>query len=227
MFHSLPQHGAVLKYAQRMPADTVQLELEVAARTACDRGDYDRAMTHLIEAYGAELLRFLTSRLDSAEAASEVYSDVAERLWRSLPKFVWRHGARGYCYAIARNCATNYATAAIRKPDRNLPLSQATHASAALERVRTATIPYLKTEIKDRFRELREQLSTEDQTLLTLRLDRQLDFRELAIAMSFDEQDGQNIDEEALAREANRLRQRFKSAKEKLRKYAQDAGLLS
>lgn len=207
-----------------MPAKPAQLELEAQARAACAAGDYDTGMSCLIEAYGAELLRFLCARLGDPDAASDVYSDVAERLWKSLPRFEWRHGARGYCYAIARNCAISYATSASRRPERNLSLSHAAGASAAVERIRATTRPFLKTEVKDRFRALREQLTPEDQTLLALRLDRGLDWRELALVMSYE---GESPSEAALTREAARLRQRFKSAKDKLRKYAVREGLLS
>lgn len=207
-----------------MPATPQQLELEARARRACAAGDHDRGMTHLVEAYGAELLRFLSARLGDAEAASEVYSDVVERLWRNLPRFQWRHGARGYCYAIARNAANNYATAAGRRPDRNLALSQA-GASAVVERVRTATMPFLRTEMKDRFRALRAQLSNEDQVLLTLRIDRGLEWRELALVMVFDGE-RELPSEGELTREAARLRQRFKSAKDKLKAFAVKEGLL-
>lgn len=206
-----------------MPAKPAQLELEAQARAACEAGDFDNGMAYLVEAYGPELLRFLCARLGDADAASDVYSEVAERLWKSLPRFEWRHGARGYCYAIARNCAISFATAASRRPERNLSLSAAVGASAAVERVRTATRPFLKTEVKDRFRALREQLTPEDQTLLALRLDRGLDWRELALVMTYE---GNAPSEASLTREASRLRQRFKSAKDKLRRYAEREGLL-
>jgi RNA polymerase sigma-70 factor (ECF subfamily) len=205
-----------------MPASETQLKLEAQAQEACAREDFDLAATRLIEAYGADLLRFLSARLGDRSAAAEVYSEVAERLWRGLPNFVWRHGARAYCYAIARNTAINYVSAAGRRPARNLPLSAA-GLSAAVERVRSETLPYLRTEVKDRFRELREQLPADDQTLLALRLDRGLEWRELALVMSFD---GDTPEEDALTREAARLRQRFKSAKDKLRRYAQREGLI-
>src|SRR5690242_2750024 len=95
-----------------MPATEAQLQLEARARAACEQGNFDEAATRLIEAYGGDLLRFLCARLSDASAASDVYSEVVERLWRSLPRFEWRFGARAYCYAIARNTAINYVSAA-------------------------------------------------------------------------------------------------------------------
>jgi RNA polymerase sigma-70 factor (ECF subfamily) len=104
-----------------------------------------------------------------------------------------------------------------------VPLSSA-GLSQVVERVRSETLPYLKTEIKDRFRLLREQLPVEDQTLLALRLDRGLEWRELARVMSFDE--AKPPSDEELTREAARLRQRFAAAKDKLRRFAEREGLL-
>jgi RNA polymerase sigma-70 factor (ECF subfamily) len=206
-----------------MAMTALQEAQEAKAREACERGDYDAAATHLIEAYGAELLRFLASRMSDQGAAAEVYSEVAERLWRALPRFQWRHGARAWCYAIARNTSINYVTAAGRRPERNLPLSQAAQLSQMVERTRSRTMPFLRTEVKDRFRRLREQLSDDDQTLMTLRLDRRMEWRELALVMSFD---GEEPSDEQLKRESARLRKRFEAAKDKLRRFAREAGLL-
>jgi len=206
-----------------MSTSEAQAELEARAREASERGAFDEATTCLIEAYGGDLLRFLCSRLHDASAASDVYSEVVERLWRGLPRFEWRYGARAYCYAIARNTAINYVTAASRRPERNMSLSSA-GLSQVVERTRSETLPYLRTEIKDRFRRLREELPLEDQTLLTLRLDRGLEWRELALVMTFSE--GEQPTEEALTREAARLRQRFSAAKDKLRRFAEREGLI-
>lgn len=207
-----------------MPVTDTQRVLEDRAKQACEQGNFDAAATHLIEAYGADLLRFLYARLADAAAASDVYSEVIERLWTSLPRFEWRHGARGYCYAIARNAAINYATAGSRRPSRNQSLSAIDEKlSAASERVRSETLPYLRSEVKDRFRELRELLPLDDQTLLTLRIDRELEWRELALVMTFD---AETPSEQALEREAARLRQRFVAVKEKLRTFAEREGLL-
>jgi RNA polymerase sigma-70 factor (ECF subfamily) len=40
--------------------------------------------------------------------------------------------------------------------------------------VRTQTLTYLRTQVKDRMAQLREELPTDDQTLLVLRVDKQL-----------------------------------------------------
>ena len=69
--------------------------------------------------------------------------------------------------------------------------------------------------------QLREELPAEDQALLILRVDKQLDWNELAQVLSEDELAG-----DALRRESARLRKRFQMIKERLRKRAEEEGLL-
>jgi RNA polymerase sigma-70 factor (ECF subfamily) len=90
--------------------------------------------------------------------------------------------------------------------------------------VRTATVAYKRTDVTDRFQQLREQLTDEDQTLLILRIDRGLSWLELAQIMLGE--DDKAPSEEGLKTEAARLRKRFQHAKDRLRKLAEEAGLL-
>ena len=103
-----------------------------------------------------------------------------------------------------------------------MPLSQAGALSDMVEKARTATLQFQRTETKSRIRELRETLSQEDQTLLILRVDKNLAWREIAIIMSGEDDD----DAAQLKREAARLRKRFELAKGKLRKLAEAEGLI-
>jgi len=105
---------------------------------------------------------------------------------------------------------------------RNLSLSQLDGVSAVVQRLRSATDACQRTEVKDRFRLLREQLDDEDQTLLILHVDRGLSFRDLAIAMSGDT----SLDAPAIDREAARLRKAFERLKGELRRLAKRDGLL-
>jgi RNA polymerase sigma-70 factor (ECF subfamily) len=81
----------------------------------------------------------------------------------------------------------------------------------------------LKSEVKSRMAELRQHLPPDDQALLVLRVNRRLDWREIAHIML----DGaETADDAVLAREAARLRKRFQLVKERLRELAQAEGLL-
>lgn len=189
-------------------------------REAWERGAFDRVATLAFERYGPELLGVLAARLRSHTDAAEVFSMFAEDLWRGLPGFQWRCSLRAWAHRLARNAAVRYATRDAR-PRRNIPLSQAPEVWELVDRVRTTTLVYLRTEVKSELRQLREALSDDDQTLLILRVDKDMDWRDIAAAMADDD-----LDDAALGREAARLRKRFQLAKERLRQLAQERGLL-
>jgi RNA polymerase sigma-70 factor, ECF subfamily len=75
----------------------------------------------------------------------------------------------------------------------------------------------MRTEVKTRVAELCEKLPPDDQTLVLLRISRQLDWKEIARVMP--DEKGEATDR-ALDKEAARFRQRFQVIKEKLRKMA-------
>lgn len=196
--------------------------IETAIRTAFDARDYERAATLTIEHYGTELFGFLVSHMRDANDAAEAFGDLGEQLWKTLPSFEWRCSMRTWAYLLARRAANQHRKRE-RKHAADRPLTQLSRLSMAVQRVRTATVAYERTDVKDRFRELREKLDPEDQMLLILRVDRGLSWLELAEVMLGDDV---ARTEEALKGEATRLRKRFQRAKEQLRKLVEEAGLL-
>jgi hypothetical protein len=91
-----------------------------------------------------------------------------------------------------------------------------------IARVRSSTAMHLRTEVKSEVRRLRDELSDEDQLLLALRIDKRMEWRDIAAAMG----DG-DLADAALGREAARLRKRYQLATDKLRQLARDRGLLA
>jgi RNA polymerase sigma-70 factor (ECF subfamily) len=81
-----------------------------------------------------------------------------------------------------------------------------------MERVRTETAVHLKTETRDRFREIRDALDPDDRTLLILRIDRGLSWNETARVLA----DEEHVDDAELPRLAARLRKRFERLKAKV-----------
>jgi RNA polymerase sigma-70 factor (ECF subfamily) len=191
-------------------------------RRAYDAGDLDLAATLALEAYGSEILSFLVARLRSMSEGQEAFSIFAEDLWRGLPAFGWRCAIRTWSYTLARNAANRLVAVAQRRPDRNLALSQHPSVSQAIGRARSATQIHQRTDVKDGVRALREQLEPDDQMLLLLRIDRDLSWRDAAIAMSGNAE----LDDDAIDRESVRLRKRFERIKTDLRRMAEQAGLL-
>jgi RNA polymerase sigma-70 factor, ECF subfamily len=204
------------------PDSNAQDAAEAEIRAAFERGELAAVATLTIERYGPELFGFLAASLRNVNDAEEVFSRFAEAFWLSLPRFGWRCSARTWAYKIARRAAGHYRQAE-RHRGRAVPLSQASGLSEAVARVRTKTAAHLQTAVKDRFQQLRESLSEEDQTVLVLRVDRGLSWLELAEVML---EDGAATSGEDLAREAQRLRKRYQLVKERLRALARAEGLL-
>ena len=192
-------------------------------RESFEGGDLDRTATLFIQRYGQELQAFLVDRLRSQSAASEVFSQFAEDLWRGLPTFAWRASMRSWAYTLARNRAYQYRKSPHQQPRRNVTFGADSRFAVELTRLRSATLEHRKTEVKSRIRELRQKLSEEDQVLLVLRVDRELSFRELAVVLS---DEGTDLDDDQVSRLATNLRQRFQKVKKRLRTLAAEEGLL-
>jgi RNA polymerase sigma-70 factor (ECF subfamily) len=200
---------------------------EAEIRAACDVGDHERGVTLLLQMYAEELLSFLIARLGDRSHGEEAFSLLAEDLWVSLPKFEFRSSVRTWAYMVARHVAARYARAPSRRKERNLTLSRNVQLSQLVEQVRTRTEVYRQTDVKNQARALREKLDPDDQMLLVLRVDRQMEWRDLAIVMSTGEDSPPlTLNDEALDREAARLRKRFERVKEELKRMAKESGLL-
>jgi RNA polymerase sigma-70 factor, ECF subfamily len=199
-----------------------QADPEQAIRRAYEQQDLETAATLALEAYASEILSFLGARLRRQSDAQEAFSMFAEDLWNGLPRFAWRCSMRTWAYTLARNAANRYMASPQNRVERNLTLSKPGRLSALVERVRSATHVYQRTEVKDRFRALRERLDADDQLLLILRIDRDMEWRDIAIASSGDA----DLDDDAIDRESARLRKSFERVKTELKRMAEEEGLL-
>ena len=196
--------------------------IERQIRAFCGDGEREKAATLLLETYGREIFRFVLTRLRDEDAAGEVFSQFTEDLWRGLGGFRWQCSARTWSYTLARHATSRYVADAQRRREREQPFSRLSSLHDVEQRIRTETLAAARTEAKTRVAELREQLSLDDQSLLVLRVNRGLDWREIARVM-IDE--GEAETDAAIEKEAARLRKRFQLIKEKLRQMASDAGL--
>jgi RNA polymerase sigma-70 factor (ECF subfamily) len=197
--------------------------LESRIHAFCAAGEKKRAATALLEGYGRELLTFLVGHLRDREAAAEVFSQFTEDLWRGLDGFRWQCTARVWCYTLARHAASHYIKDVRRRRGRQVSLSRAGPLSAIEQKIRTATLAAARTEARGRAAQLRESLPAEDQTVLILRVNRKLGWREIAQVMAYE---GETVSDEVLEKEAVRLRKRYQLAKEKLRRMAEAQGLI-
>jgi RNA polymerase sigma-70 factor (ECF subfamily) len=196
--------------------------VEKQIRAAFDGGNLDVAATSFIQRFGGEILGFLVGRTGDAAAGADVFSEFTEDFWLGLPDFKWRTTIRSWAYTLARNAFYRHLNAR-RKYTKNVCSMNNSAFHLEAEKLRTATLNHLKTEVKSRMREIRERLPQDDQTLIILRIDQKMSWNELAVILSGE---GDGMSEADKKRWAARLRKRFQSLKSRLREMASAEGLL-
>lgn len=207
-----------------MAVDREALERE--ARRLCQEGDAAGATAAAIRGYGPEILGFLSALHRREEDADEVFSLWSERVFRGIAGFGWECSLRTWAYTLARNVSSNYQRDRRARERRAPPLGDSAALSAIEQEVRTETRPYLRSEAKQKLIELRDSLPPEDRVLLVLRLDKQLEWNDVARVMLGGDEGAPAADAAALKREAQRLRKRFQLVKERLVEEGRKAGLL-
>ncbi len=195
-------------------------EDEAVIREAWDRGDFDRAVEIVITRLGPQLLGYISAITREHGHDREIFSILAEDLWRGLPRFEWRSTVRAWAFKLARNARARFLIDHSRRARTEVLVGPA-WLTALVQQTRSPTPPHLRTDVKDRFRDLRGRLDEEEQMLLMLRIDRKMSWSELAVAL-----DEVRADESTTTASA-RLRQRFAVLKQKLRTFAEHEGLLS
>ena len=180
--------------------------------------DFEGAATGALRLYGPDVYGFLVNLTGGEPDAAEVFSQTAEDLWRGLASFRGHCTVRTWLYLLARHAAGRYR----RSPWNRGARTGESKLDALVAEGRSRTSPWLRTDVKNKWRALRETLDPDDRVLLVLRVDRDLQWNEVARVMLGDEapSDGD------VAREAARLRKRFQLLKEDLKRRAKDAGLM-
>jgi RNA polymerase sigma-70 factor, ECF subfamily len=211
---------------------TSRADLEAALRAHCERGAHEDATEAAIRGYGPEILEYLTGVSRSETDAADAFALFCEDVWRGMPAFRWDSSFRTWAYAIAHRALMRIHRSPHRKSGRAIPLSRAPKVAAVAVEVRTSTVQYLRTSVKDRFASVRAELDPEDQALLELRIQRQLSWPEVARILlagdaPSDEADDTGGPEDtslsvepdaaAIERKAAMLRKRFERLKETLR----------
>lgn len=199
--------------------EIVPTAIEDSIREQHAVGDYASAATVAIEVYGPELLGFLIALTRDEAEAREIFADLCAEIWGGIERFEFRSSFRTWAYAVARHLISHRK----RGKRRFRRLSEISRLSQLEARVRTATPLPFRSEVKAQIAGLREQLSQDEQTLLILRVDRELSWKEVALVMLGPENDA---DGAAIHREAAACRKRYERVTTRLRRLAEAAGLL-
>lgn len=188
--------------------------VEERIRGLCGLGKTSEAATEAIEAYGPEVLGWLTAMTGSASEADDAFAVACEDLWRGLGAFRWECSLRAWLYTLGRHALLRHRKRAAERPQRRGELRESMEVVAS---IRSRTAPWLRTEVKDKVALLRASLSEEQRELLVLRVDRDMPWDEIAVIL---DEPGEP------AKATARLRKRFQALKDELRERARAEGLL-
>ncbi len=186
------------------PADPEQ-----RIRALLAAGDGRAAAAEAMRAFGPKILGYLRSILRDEADAGDAFSVWAEHLWRGIGSFRGESSFRTWAFKIAYNAALNVRNEAWRRLGRPF---EAGEASRLADEIRTKTAVREERQ-RTRLEEIRTQLTPEEQTLLTLRIDQQLAWEEIAQVFSAN---GEAVDPAA-------LRKRFQRLKDRLAELLRDA----
>ncbi|MFT3706938.1 MAG: sigma-70 family RNA polymerase sigma factor [Archangium sp.] len=182
----------------------IDAAVETRIGAALARRDLELAATEVVGGYGPQIFGFLRGTLPIADA-DDAFSIWCESLWTQLPAFRGASSVFTWAYRIAIGAAHD-----ARAHKRLVRLSTGAMQALAAE-VRSTTARHLKRESSEQLQRLRAQLDHDEQTLLVLRIDRDLAWKDIA----------EILDEREPA-----LRKRFERLKEKIRTLAEGEGLL-
>jgi len=185
-------------------------------------GDLRRATEDALRAYGPEVYGLLLSLHRDEDGADEAFSLFAERLFVTMGKFAFRCSMRTWVYMLARRASRDVRRSGGTRGAR-VPLSEASGLPALVAHVRTDTISLFRKATVDAFARLRDELPEDDRTLLVLRVDREMEWDEVALVFLGDEVAPAAND---VRREAARLRKRFQLVKGRLKALAEERGLV-
>ncbi|WP_235969739.1 RNA polymerase sigma factor [Anaeromyxobacter diazotrophicus] len=188
------------------------MTLEARVQALVAEGRARDATALALRELGPQVLAYLVSLLRNDGDAREVFAQFAEDLWKGLPGFRGDASLRGWAYRIAWHASARWARDPYRQRGRRLETREASALAAEV-------LTTLGDEARraDRMSALRARLAPEEQTLLILRVDRDLPWREVALVLA---EDGRPAPSEAA------LRKRFERLKEKLGRAARDEGLM-
>ena len=182
---------------------------EAAIRAAADGARWSEAATAALRSYGEEILGYLVAVTRNEADARDAFSIFAEMMWRGLPGFRWECTFRTWAYGLARNSVVRVK----RDPHRRRAVAlDDVVVEALVEQVRSRTATFMRTETKDKIARLRAELAPDDQTLLILRINRGLAWREIARVLA-----GDDVTAAALDKHAAALRKRFERLKTEIK----------
>ena len=167
-----------------------------------DAQDWAGATTQAMRAYGSEVLVYLRGVLHDEAAAMEAFSLFSERIWRTFPGFRREASVKTWAYRTAWWASRDY------KRSRAARVEEVVDPEVLdLVREVTATTPGRRSEKDDAWHAVLAALDASDRSILLLRIERELSWREVARIMT---DEGEPVDEAALRKRYERLKPRLR-----------------
>lgn len=189
----------------------VDLEDRIQALLAAR--DLRGAATEAIRGLGPQVLRYLGSVLHDEADVNEAFGMFAESLWRGLPSYEHRSAFRTWALRLAWNSALDVRNEAWRRRARRFATGEMSALAAELQTTSTARAARQRVAL-DR---LRAALTPEERALLSLRVDQELPWQDVAEILS---------PREGPPLAPGTLMKRFERLKERLGRLAREQGLL-
>ena len=190
--------------------------VEARIRELLASGRADAAAELAIESLTPSIHSYLRTLLHEEEAL-DALSEFRVAVWQGLPGFRWECTLRSWAYRLGNHTAARIWRRPHRRREEHLP-------SSAASRLPGTGGPSLASSGRHAgLAMLRAQLPLEDQQLLTLRVDRELEWEEVAVALNTDDR-GDGGDLRPASSVA--LRKRYERLTRRLEKMARDQGLL-
>ena len=187
------------------------MDLEADIRALVARGETVPAATRTVEGLGPAIFGYLCSLLEEDDA-KEVFSMWAEDVWKGLGAFRGESSVKTWSYRLAWHAACRFRRDAYRRRREPIPTSAASRLAASVA-TKSGLSPGSR---RERLERLKAELTPDEQSLLVLRIDRELEWDEIAEVLSAD---GEPITSPA-------LRKRFERLKEKLAALARSQQLI-
>lgn len=174
-----------------------------------EAGDLDDAVAEILRVYGMRIFRMMMGVLHDETMAQEVYQDFSISLWKSLETFRGESRVYTWSYTIAKRAIGQKLRG---RSGREVRLH--THQEEQIQQwTRTATADWRKTEARDRFQKMCEDLDHDERTLVMLRIGEEMGWNDIAQVMN----EGDPLEGDELKNTSARLRKQFQRVKEKLK----------
>jgi RNA polymerase sigma-70 factor (ECF subfamily) len=195
--------------------DELLLALEAPIRQRQSEHDYSKATALMLELYGERIRRFLAAQTREPNIAEEAYSDFAYDVWRGMPGFRWECSARSWAFTLAKHAMLRAAKKRRLRRRREQLVSHAELDGGFAQQPASERRRADRTTSRLRVERCCRELPLADQTLLSLRVRRRLNWKAIAQLMSVERIAA--LGPSAVDSEAARLRKRFQLVKARLR----------